>query len=563
MTGCSSPAAPPQGDRGGTLKVLSVADIDHLDPALAAYVPTSTVMRAITRQLISYASVEGAERIVPQPDLAAELPTVSEDGLTYTFAIREGVNWDAPDGPRQIVADDFARGFKRLCNPLQSSAALSYFRDAIAGMGAFCTAFAEVDPTVEPMKQFIESTPLEGVRVVDDATLEITLNQPASDFIYMLTLDSATPAPIEVLDYLPDSPEYRDNFISSGPYTVASYVPDKSLVLKRNPAWERKTDALRAANVDGVDVKMGYSEDAIFQQLQAGTADVALDASPSPTLIQQLKATSGDRLGFVDSGAQNPFLVINTKSPNNGGALADIRVRTALQYAVDKAAVVQTLGGEDVAAVSNGVFGPGVLGHHDFNLYPTKDGKGDPKKAKQLLAQAGFPDGIALKMPFRAKGQDPDVAQTVQASLLEAGIRLELAPVNPTDYYSKYLTNKEATAAGVWDIAPAAWNPDWQGGAARSVFQPQFTYNGTSQTYNYTDYNNDSANELAQRALTTDDQGEVAELWGQVDELIMKDAVIVPIATKVAVNFYGKRVENYVPWTLSNQGDWTHLSLKQ
>lgn len=548
---------------GGTLKVLGAGDVDHLDPALAAYVPTTSVMRAITRQLISYKTVDDPEeRIAPEGDLATEVPEPTNDGLTYTFTIRDGAQWNAPDGARQIVADDFARGLKRLCNPAQSSAMLTYFYELVDGMAEFCDGFATVATDAPSMKEYIEANDISGVKSIDDKTLEIDLVNPAGDFVYMLSLNNASPAPIEVLDYEPDSPDYRANFISSGPYTVDSYTADKELKLVRNPAWNADSDPLRAANVDGIDLTMGLTADAITQQLQAGSADMSFDISLSPALIQQLKTANDEKLVTIASGAVNPFIWVNTKTSNNDGALQDLKVRQALQYAVDKAAVVQTLGGEDVATVQNGIFGPGVLGQEDFDLYPTDGSKGDPAKAKELLASAGHPNGLALKMPYRTKDQEPQIAQTIQSSLQAAGFTIELIPVNPTDYYSKFLTNRESTAAGDWDIAPVGWTPDWQGGAARSVFQPQFTFTGTPQTYNYVDYNNDEANALAAEAIQATDPAEVADLWNQVDKTVMGDAIVIPIASPNAVLYHGDRVQNFIPYALSVQGDWTNVSLE-
>ncbi len=548
---------------GGTLKVLGAGDVDHLDPALAAYVPTTSVMRAITRQLISYKTVDDpVQRIAPEGDLATEVPEPTNDGLTYTFTIRDGAKWNAPDGAREIVAGDFARGLKRLCNPSQSSAMLTYFYELIDGMAEFCDGFATVATDAPAMKEYIEGNEISGVKSIDDKTLEIDLVNPAGDFVYMLSLNNASPAPVEVLEYEPDSPDYRSNFISSGPYTVASYTADKELKLVRNPAWNADSDPLRAANVDGIDLTMGLTADAITQQLQAGSADMSFDINLSPALIQQLKTANDEKLVTIASGAVNPFIWANTKTSNNGGALQKLEVRQALQYAVDKAAVVQTLGGEEVATVQNGIFGPGVLGQKDFDLYPSEGSKGDPAKAKELLTAAGYPNGLTLKMPYRTKDQEPQIAQTIQASLEKAGFTIELIPVNPTDYYSKFLTNRDSTAAGDWDIAPVGWTPDWQGGAARSVFQPQFTFTGTPQSYNYVDYNNDTANALAAKAIQATDPAEAADLWNQVDKTVMGDAIVIPIASPKAVLYHGDRVQNFIPYALSVQGDWTNVSLK-
>lgn len=569
LAGCSTANAPNadvggEPQKGGILQVGSNGDIDRMDPGATAYVPTASVMRAITRQLLSYESVaDEAERIKPKGDLATEAPEPTNDGKTYTYKLRDGIQWDLPGGAREITATDVERGLKRICNPVLGSPHTTYFVSLVEGMDTFCDGFAKVAPQAGPMKEYVEKTDISGITQNGDKEVTFTLKEAAGDFPYMLTLFAASPAPVEVLDHVPDSPEYRNNFVASGPYRIKSYSPDNKLELERNQNWKPESDPLRKANVDGVVMTMGLSSDAVTQQLQAGSLDLPFDTSVSPTVAAQMRATNDTKLSTLPSGAVNPFLWINTKSPNNNGAMNDLKVRQALQYAIDRAGVIQILGGNENASPQHGIFGPGVLGFHEFDLYPTPNDQGDPEKAKQLLSEAGFPNGITLKMPYRTKDQEPAIAQTIQASLQKAGFTIELTPVNPTDYYSKFLTNRSSTASGVWDIAPVGWTPDWQGGAARSVFQPQFTFTGTPQVYNYVDYNNDEANKLAAQAIAATSPEEAGKLWGQVDEAVMKDAVVVPIAAPKAILYHSARVQNFVPFALSVQGDWTNLWLNQ
>tara|TARA_R110002124_G_scaffold286271_5_gene466697 strand:+ start:11001 stop:12740 length:1740 start_codon:yes stop_codon:yes gene_type:complete len=552
-----------EGQTGGVLRILGTADVDHFDPTSAALVTSNNFLRAVTRQLISYAaSTDENVRITPEGDLATEVPQPTNDGLTYTFTLRQGAQWNAPSGPRQITSADFERGMMRMCNPLLGSAALTYYQDLIVGMAEFCAGFSEVEPTVEAMKAYIESNDITGIETPDDQTIVINLTQKAGDFIYMLSLPTSAPAPVEVLDYLPDGPDYRANFIASGPYTPDAYTPDSSLKLVRNPAWTSESDPLRKAYVDEIELTFGVQPDAALQQLQSGDGDMTYDITIPPAILQLLTATGDEKLMTVSSG-NTAFLFINTVSDNNDGALQNVLVRQALNYAIDKAAIVQQSGGPTVGQPVNGIFGPGVLGYHEFNLYPSEDAKGDPAKARELLAEAGYPDGITLKMPFRNQNNEPAIAQTIQASMAAAGITLELTPVAPADYYSKFMTNPINTKEGTWDIAPVGWTPDWAGGSARSVFQPQFTYNGTHQTYNYTDYNNPEATALAQEAINATTPEEVARIWGEVDELVMADAPVVPYLANKVVLYHGEAVQNFAPYALGVQGDWTNVWLQR
>ena len=559
MTGL--PALAQDGKPGGTLQIVGTADIDHFDPTNAALVTSNNFLRATQRTLISYlASTDPSLMITPQGDLATQVPAPTDDGLTYTFTIRDGAAWNTPEGARQITSADFERGMKRMCNPFLGSAALTYYVNLIEGMDQFCQGFSEVDPTVEAMKTYIENNDISGIEQPDDKTVVIKLTETAGDFVYMLSLPTSAPAPVEVLDYLPDSPDYRSNYIASGPYTPTEYVPDSKLVLDRNPAWDAASDPLRAGYVDRIEITFGIQPDAAVQQMQAGDADMVYDITIPPAILQLLTATNDPKLMTMGAG-RTAFLFINTISDNNDGALRNQLVRQALNYAIDKAAVVQIKGGPSVAAPQNGIFGPGVLGYHDFDLYPSEGAAGDPDMARELLAEAGYPDGITLKMPFRNQNTEPAIAQTIQASMAKAGITIELTPVAPADYYPRFMTNQRNTEDGTWDIAPVGWAPDWVGGAARSVFQPQFTYQGTHQTYNYTDYNNPEANKLAAEAINATTPEEAARLWGQVDELVMTDAPIVPYISEMVVLYRGAAVQNFQPYALGGQGDWTNVWL--
>ena len=549
---------------GGTLRVLGTAEIDRFDTVPPATADTGSFFRATTRQLISFAASEDPEeQIAPQADLAETVPVPTDEGKTYTFTLREGANWDAPDGARQIVADDVERGFMRMCNPAIPAPAVSYFEDLIVGFADFCAEFSEVEPTVEAMKAFIEAGDIEGIETPSDDTVVFHLNYAANDFIYLVTLPVTTPAPVEVLDYLPDSPEYRDNFISNGPYTVESYVPDTQVTLVRNPAWTAESDPLRAAYVDQIDIIAGVQPDAAMQQLQSGDGDMLYDINVPSVTVQMLTMQGDEKISTLAEGASR-MIWINTVSDNNDGALRNPLVRQALNYAVDKAAIVQQLGGPEFATPLNGIFPLGILGHHDFAPYPTPDSKGDPAKAKELLAEAGYPDGLSLKMPFRNAGNGAAEAQVLQQSLQAAGFEIELVPTPASDFYPRLITNFENAQNGVWDLVPSGWSPDWPGGAARSIFQPQYTYDGENHgTFNFSDYNNPEANEIADKALATSDLAEAAKLWNEVDEIVMANPPTVPLISQTTVLYHGTAVENFLPYAAGGNGDWTNVWLNR
>src|SRR5262249_38722651 len=154
------------------------------------------------------------------PDLAEVLPTtgnggISEDGLTYTFHLTRGIRWNTTP-PRDVVASDVVRGFKLICNHV--SPGLQSLYEAILGWDAFCGDFAHVADTVSEIKRFIETHDIDGVRAPDEATVVFILKHPAADFLNVLGVPYATPAPVEYLNFLPDSLGFRLHTISDGPY---------------------------------------------------------------------------------------------------------------------------------------------------------------------------------------------------------------------------------------------------------------------------------------------------------------------------------------------------------
>ncbi len=565
-TGCSTSSNTAGGSdgtprKGGTLKIVATTDIDHIDPTTAGTIASNNVQHAISRTLINYqSSMDEATRITPKGDLATEVPTPIDDGLTYTYTLRQGGTFDAPGGARQVTSEDFARGMKLMCNPHQASPRLGYVEDLIAGMRSFCEGFAKVDPSPAAMKSYVEGNEISGIDHSDPQKIVVHLTQKAGDFNYMLSLPSTAPQPVEALDYVPDSPDYRKNFIASGPYTLGDYVTNESLTLVRNPSWKASSDPLRKAYVDTIQFTIGVTPQAAMQQLQSNDADLPFGITIPTASLQQLQAANDPNLVSFNAGATE-FVWINTKSGNNGGALRNLKVRQALEYAMDKQAIVQQLGGPKVVSVQSGILGPGVTGFHEFDPYPSKNHAGDPAKAKQLLAEAGYPDGLTLKMPYMTADPEPARAQTIQASLAKAGFTIQLVPVSASDYYAKFMTNRDTTAAGAWDIAPASWQPDWVGGAARSVFQAQFTFHGTPQTYNYGDFNDDKADDLAAQALATSDVKESAKLWSQVDEQVMSDAIVIPTDALKSILYHSTALKNFQVYPLGSQADWTNVWL--
>ncbi|GID15765.1 peptide ABC transporter substrate-binding protein [Actinocatenispora rupis] len=574
-TGASGPAnraanvnASGSPTKGGTLKLIGNADVDHLDTAAAYYTTTSTLMRSFTRQLFAYpASTNTTTANTPAADVATQVPTksnggISSDGKTYTIHIRQGVKWDTSPA-RQVTASDFVLGFKRLCNPTQNSVgAPGYYEGVIAGMDTYCKGFAKVPATVGAFKSYINGNQISGIQATDASTLKFTLVKPAGDFLNILALTFSSAAPTEYLNYLPDSADFRQHTVSDGPYSIAKYVPNQSYMLDRNPAWSQSADPIRHQYPDHIQVTLGPDENGVQQQIQAGTQDLQWDTTVPTTDVPKLKSTNDARLGIYPNFDTNPFLTFNMQSPNNGGALKKVAVRQAIAYAIDKVALGQIYGGPTLNTPLNQVVPPGNVGYQKYSMYQTPGNRGDAAKCKTMLKDAGYPNGLTLKDVYRTSGKHPAVYQSVQADLAKCGITVKGTPSAASDYYGKYLSDPTAARSGVWDISEPGWVPDWFGNNARAIIEPLFDgRNYGPGSTNWGDYNNAAVNADIDKALAADTPAAAAPYVHSADLQIMKDAAFVPFQTQSTPLFRSTRVHNAIESPFTAAYDITQVWL--
>jgi len=544
---------------GGTLRIVGDSDVDHL-LTTSAYVTNSVqVMRTFARQLVTFRSgTDYTGSTTMAADIALEIPTlsnggISADGRTYTFHLRPGVRWNTSP-PRAVVAGDFVRAFKFFCNPVSPVGAPTYYTSTISGMAAFCSAFLAVPGTVTDIREFMTSHDLAGARAPDDATLVIELLAPAADFLNLLAIPFASPLPVEYLDYLPDSPEFRQHTLSNGPYAITRYIQNRLIELERNPAWDSSSDPLNPAYVDRIHITLGIDAELAQLQIEAGTADLDYSNSMLTANMASLGALGDQRIQQFPPGDHYStihYLAINLASPNNRGALSDHRVRQALALAVDKRALVQLSGGPGASralhqAVTSSVSGfrPGA------DHYGTPNNQGDPEAARTLLAEAGFPDGLSLRLAFPRSSIYPIEAQSLQASLSRAGFDAQLFAYSLSDLFGRLLPNAQNAKRGEWDIALAGWVPDWYGfNNGRTVFGPLFDGRQSGHmSMNYGLYANPLTDSAIDRALTAKNLEAAEASWVEVAEQVMDDIAIVPLIEKKNSYMTSSRIRN-CRWT--------------
>ncbi|MEV0362196.1 ABC transporter substrate-binding protein [Nocardia fusca] len=550
---------------GGTLRVASLAaDMDSLDPLTGYDTNAWAVQRAITRQLVTFPGSTGELRDDTRstPDLA-ESWEVSADGTTYTFHLRDGVTYSGAS-TREIVARDFVYAIERFCDPNKQVAAINYFHSAFVGFTEYCAEFAKV-PTgdLAASKAFIDTHEISGITAPDDRTLVIRTPAKAYDFLDILAMNFVTPLPEEVASrYFGDSLEFRQNFASSGPYRIDKYQPGQHLVLKKVEGYNHDLDPVRKAYVDEIVVDFtANSEDAVVQKVQAGEADLTLylDVPPRATL-QQYSSANDPRLHTSDSGAAN-FIVLNAKpevkSPG-ATALRDPRVRQALAYGVNKKNLVQGQGGPIAAKPNGQIVTSTLLGHQPFDPYPTPDHAGDPVRARRLLAEAGYPNGIALDAVYRSTAQFESIAVTLKEDLAAAGFTLNLIALPGTEYQS-YLQNPTSR----YDVSlSGSFTPDWQGRSTRMLLGGWLNSEAApcgKGNVNAICYSNRQLNDLARQAFPSDDPG---RLWAEADRIVSSDLPWIPLFEKRKNLLSSDRVTNWTWSSLPAQADYTNIALR-
>jgi ABC-type transport system substrate-binding protein len=551
---------------GGTLNIVAASGPDHIDTVPAYYTADYELERVYTRQLVSYPTLPYTSTsssgwtadTTPVADVATVVPTtanggISDGGKVYTFHIKPGVDWNTTPA-RQVTADDFIREFKAFFNPVSPVGNPGYYTSTIAGLTQYSNEetayFAKIkNPTAAQIANFQNTHNISGIKAINALTLQFTLSQPASDFIYMLAMPFASARPVEYDSYLPNSLQLDEHTISDGPYQISSYVAGKSITFVRNPAWKQSTDTLRHQYVNQIVLTEGVaSAQTQLSDIQAGTEDLTNDTGVNPTSVPSL-AASGDK-NFVDWAWSTtvPYIVFNLQSPNTGGAIKKLLVRQAIEYGLDKQAVIKAAGGPDVGTVINTVIPPGNVGYENYNLYPDANGAGNVTECKTLLKQAGYPNGLSLNYLYANDSVNTREFEAIQASLANCGITLNGKAEPGSSFFVDLGDAPEGNKPGTWDMGQAGWIPDWYGNNGRTIIQALFQGpNCVLNTVNDGCYDNSTVNSLIIKAEAASSLSTAGADWHAADEQIMKDAAIVPIMSQTFPQIASTRVRGVLP----------------
>jgi peptide/nickel transport system substrate-binding protein len=537
---------------GGTLRIVGQT-MPSGDPGWADDAAARSVLRMVSRQLYSYpASDDPTLATTPVPDLAAGPPVVTDGGRTWTIKIRPAARWDVPGG-RRVTATDVARGIKRLCTPPTPAPMRGYLASTVTGFAQYCARVAFTPKARVPA--VIESTEIPGVQVIGDDTVAFHLMAAAGDFTDVLALPAASPVPLEELPYAPNSPAYLAHLISDGPYHFAPAGPGETYRLSRNSSWVASSDTVRGALADHVTITTGMSADAVQTALQRGTADLELDTAVPAADVASLRADPGGRLA-LDGPTTLTALVVGLHGPA-AKALRNTYVRRALPYCVNRSAVVDALGGADVAQPTAQLLGPTMVGYRPIDPFPSFGDGGDPARCHARLAAAGSAAPRSLVLLAPATPTATEVASALVAGFARAGVTLTVTTVPAADFARDAVSPDRQR----WDLALTTIAPEWFGNAGRTVFQPLLDRSWDAPRPADGGYQSPEVTALLTAALTERDATRQQSRWAALDSKIATDAAVVPLARTVTPRFHGTNVRGFVVVPSLGDADPTNVSL--
>jgi peptide/nickel transport system substrate-binding protein len=509
----------PSDERGGTLRVVS-GEIDSLDPQRSYLPGVWNIMRLYTRTLVTYDTEPGAtDQLVP--DLATDLGTVSEDGLTWAFTIREGVRFE---NGRPITAQDVKYGIQR-----------SFASDVVVGGPTYVVDLFDdpANPYPGPYSREEDDPELTSIETPDDRTIVFRLRRPQPNLPYVLALPSSSPVPAEA----DTGANYGADPVSSGPYAITSVDPATGILLQRNPEWDPATDVVRTALPDEVVIRTGLTGVERDQALLAGSADVdstgaGVQAPTTARLAADEDHPVRDRVDDVTTGAMRLLALPTTVAPMDNAAC-----RSAVAAAIDRRAVQETLGGA-VNAVRRSQLWPRAVGGGPEDTDPGPD----LDAARASLEECGAPDGFDTVLAVADTPVSVDVANVVAEQLAQVGIRAEVRPLDATSFYATDVGDPDNVTANGYGIVLATWTADFPTPA--SFLVPLVDSRSLRQVgnTNYAVLSAQSVDKLVDAARASGER----EAWQDVATTVTDAAIYVPLAETRVQLVAGQRLRNAV-----------------
>ncbi len=478
---------------------------ETLDPALNSAVDGGNTIITVFETLLIIN--ENNEAVPGQ----AESWTTSEDGLTWTFTMRDGLKWS--DGT-DLNAKDFEYSFKRMANP---DTAAPYAETCLGMIDGFeeAAGFPDADgnPTVEPNLDAL------NVKASDDGkTLTIVLAYPCSYFDKIVAFAAMSPVQKATVEANGDawctSP---DTYVCNGPFMITEWTPSERIVLTKNPNYVGGWDSSKIVS-SSITLLLLEDSSASFAAYNSGEAQLIKDV-PTDEIPSLTKAEDGGDF-YVDTILGTYYVSLNLKRD----AFKDAKVRRALSLAIDRDYVANTIM-QGTYSTADSIVGPGIVDengyfHDNGNApYISADYEANLAEAKKLLADAGYPNGEGyptIEYSTNDAGYHVPLAEYLQQAWSDLGITLTISKMEWSSFTA-------ARRAGEYDVARNGWVMDYND---PSNMLDLFCSGNGNNDGKYSNPEFDAAIEASRVA-------DVSEHFAQLhkaEDILMEDTGCLPIA---------------------------------
>ena len=528
LTGCGGSKTSDTTDNTAGVENESTAEVKGVDvdttgylvAALNADIQTADVQKTskdyevpfnIFDRLVDVeVDADGNSKIVPS---LAESWDISDDGLEYTFHLRQGVKFH---NGNDFTAEDVAYTFHRMLTV--EGGVNTEFIDQIKGADELLAG---------------ETDTLEGVEVVDDYTIKVTLKEPFAGFLASISSPGVSIYDSEATEAAGDQfgmdPAVT---VGTGPFEFSSWSFNNQLVLTRNEDYWKG-----ASGLPGVVIKIIPDTETQSMMFESGELDIldldyAADSADRFTETYPDQIVQGPRVGIV-------YFTMNfNKEP-----FQDVRVRKAVQMSIDRQAILDALYGGR-GQVEQGIFPHGLIG---FNP-DQEEIKYDPEAAKALLAEAGYADGFDMEIAADSSASDTMTMalEIVSDQLAEVGINAEIKNYDESTWL-------ETRKSGELGSFMSTWSADYND---PDNFIYTFFGNEEKTRIRSINYPDTEVMERVAKARTLVNEDErLAEYKALEEKLIHEDAAWVPMFSRLHLFAVSKRVQGFAPlWSgLSDQ----------
>jgi peptide/nickel transport system substrate-binding protein len=524
-SGGSTGGAPTSGSqqaqhRGGTLVMRWNGAGTSIDTSLD-YDQNWQVLTMTSDGLLNYRRVAGTKGTELVPDLAESIPTPADGGKTYAFKVRQGIKYS---NGKTVAPSDFTYTMER---QFKAAAPASGFYQVLVG-GDAC---AKKPKTCDLSK---------GV-VADDSAGTVTfhLTHADPDFLQKLAIPFAYVVPKGT----PNKDIGTKPLPATGPYMIKEYVPDQQILFVRNPHFkEWSHEAQPDGYPDEIAMKLGLSVSDAVTQIENGQADWSYDIPPADRL-GELGNKYADQI-HINPNPQMWHMALNTRV----APFDKLAVRQALNFAVDRNAVLQLAGGKQLGQITCQVLPPGFPGHVDYCPYTKNPGAKwsapDMAKAQQLIDQSGT-KGMKVTVIATPDEQSKSVDLYFVSLLRKLGYDAGIKTLNSSVQYS-YVQDSRNKA----QISFSYWYPDYTSASnfMTTVVGCDGFHPASTSSPNLSEFCDPAIQKQTEQALKlaqTDPEG-ANKLWAQVDKATTDQAPLVSLYVSNRLDFVSKRIGNYM-----------------